>query len=254
MITFGITNSSKYDTNSHKYMEVLLESIWQENIPDVEIIACGDYKNSRIKCIEFEGTISKKLNTLVDNSTKENIILIRDYMELKQGFLDGFKKFGFDWDLSMCVVLNKDNRRYRDWAVWRGDDLFPNDSWIQREKWTNGGKVVPGRVYIPSYDYTDTDRMYISGGLFMGKTKFFKENKFNNDLDIGDAEDVEWFDRCVRDKGINYKMNQYSIIKLQKQKDTIIPYTDKKYGTFEYCTEKFLEFHGTELAESLGNW
>jgi len=243
MITFGICNSSKYNQKSHEYLEKLLESIYKEEIPGVEIICCGDYKTSdpRVKCIEIpnddENPISVKLNTLVENSRNEIVILLRDYMELLPGFWKGFQKFGFDWDLSMCVVCNPDLTRFRDWCVWLGDDLFPNEYWMQNEEYIKQER--PGRPYLPSYSYTDTKRMYISGGLFIGKREFFLKHKFPEHVKLMQSEDVFWMD-SIRLEKFSYKMNRYSGIILQKQKDRCLVLEHEHFGTWEYISKGFV--------------
>lgn len=239
MLTFGICNNSKYDSNSHIYIEKLIKSIEDESIPNIEIICCGDYKNSKFKCIKVDETnnpISVKLNALIKATNNDNLILIRDYMELIPGFWKGFQKFGFDWNLAMCVVANSDLTRFRDWCVWLGDDLFPNESWIQKEEWVKDGVQRMGRPYLPSYSYNDINRMYISGGLFIGQTRFFQQHQFNSKINLGSAEDVEWFD-SIRLHNFTYSMNRYSGIKLQKYKDRCLVLEHPYFGTWDYISK-----------------
>jgi len=244
LITFGICNNSKYDKNSHLYIEELIKSIENENIPNVEIVCCGDYKNSKFKCIGVDETnnpISVKLNTLIRSANNEILILIRDYMELIPGFWKGFKKFGFDWDLAMCVVANLDFARFRDWCVWLGDDLFPNESWQQNESWTGKeGKIRMGRPYLPNYSYDDISRMYCSGGLFIGQTRFFQQHQFNSKINLGSAEDVEWFD-SIRLHNFTYSMNRFSGIHLQKQKDRCLCLEHEHFGSWQYISELLIK-------------
>lgn len=237
MITFGIANSSKYDENSHVYIDKLIKSIEAENITNFEIICCGDYKNSKYKCIEInekDSPISQKLNIFIEEATNPVLIMLRDYMELIPGFWKGFQKFGFDWDLAMCVVANKDYTRFRDWCVWLGDDLFPNESWIQRE-WGEETQRA-GRPYLPSYSYSDVGRMYISGGLFIGKTEFFIKHKFDKNINLGQAEDVKWFD-SIRLHQFNYEMNRFSGVHLQKQKERCLCLEHEHFGGWDYISQ-----------------
>lgn len=234
MITFGIANSSKYDVKSHLYIEKLIKSIEDENIPNVEIICCGDYKNPRFKCLEIcedNNPISKKLNTFINNANNEILVMLRDYMVLMPGWWKGFQKFGFDWDLSMCVVANTDLTRFRDWAVWLGNDLFPNESWTQHEWGTTIERT--GKPYLPSYSYDNIKKMYISGGLFIGKTEFFRKHKFDDNINLGQAEDVKWYDG-LRLHNFSYKMNRYSCIQLQKYKDRCLVLEHEYFGTWDY--------------------
>lgn len=241
MITFGIANDSNYDINSHANLERLIKSIEAESIPGVEIICCGDYKNERFKCInQGKVTISQKLNSMIEGASNEILVLIRDYMLLMPGWWKGFQKFGFDWDLAMCVVANKDRTRFRDWAVWHGSDLFPNESWIQKEVWIKEGQEVPGRPYLPNYSYTDVARMYISGGLFIGKTGFFRKHKFAPELDIGQAEDINFYN-SIRLYKFTYSMNRYSGIILQKQKDRCLTLEHPYFGTWDYISKDLVK-------------
>lgn len=240
MITFGIANSSQYDKNSHQYIENLIKSIEDESIPGVEIICCGDYKNLRFKCIEInekDNPISQKLNIFIENANNDILIMLRDYMTLLPGWWKGFQKFGTDWDISMCVVANTDRTRFRDWCVWLGDDLFPDDSWVQSE-W---GEQInrKGRPYLPSYSYSDVNRMYVSGGLFIGKTDFFRKHKFDPNINLGQAEDVKWFDN-LRLHNFRYEMNRYSCIQLQKYKERCLVLEHEHFGTWEYISKSLI--------------
>ncbi len=241
MVTFGICNSSQYDSNSHNYVDNLIESIWSQNIKDYEIICVGDYKinNSNIKCIEVPNEevnpISVKLNTIIDNSTKDYICFLRDYHQLDKNWWKGWEKFGFDWDLAMNVILNHKNERFLDWVAWC-DPINPR-KWRQIEKWCPEGLDVDGSPFLPTYDYTKTHFMYISGAYWLGSKSFMTKHKFGKELNLGDAEDVNWFNSFRFDK-FSYKMNKYSLTRMQKQKDTPFRAEHPYFESYEYCTKE----------------
>jgi hypothetical protein len=58
--------------------------------------------------------------------------------------------------------------------------------------------------------------MYISGNYWVSKKRVMEEEPLDEDLDWGEAEDVEWSNR-IRDK-YQYVMNTHSKVKCLKDK------------------------------------
>lgn len=253
-ITFGIITNIK-QPETFVFMNRLVDSIADQHIPNCEIIVVGNYKSAFAKCIEFpednNGTsyITRKQNIIIDEAKYENVVFLRDYNLILPGWYKGLEHFGDDWNVLMNPILNLDNTRYRDICHW--DEPGSGDKWTQFEPWTNGGLEVNGRPYLPPYSNLNPIFCYINGGYFLTKKSFISKYRWKDDLQWGQAEDVELSLRIRFDKNFKYRFNPYSLVKLQKQKDRLLPVTSPHFGTFEYCTEKFAEFHGKDLAESL---
>ena len=123
-------------------------------------------------------------------------------MALCDGWYEGYVKFGNDWDICMNVVENSDGSRFRDWCAWDDPELCYPDG--------------VHNIALPSYDYNKTHYMYISGNYWVSKKRVMEEEPLNEDLDWGEAEDVEWSNR-IRDK-YQYVMNTHSKVKCLKDK------------------------------------
>lgn len=259
-LTFGIiTNITKPET--FVFMNRLVDSIQAEvtnnKIENCEVIVVGNYNDYRCRCIEFpednNGTayITRKQNLIIDNAKYENIVFLRDYHLLLPGWYKGLEYFGNDWYVLMNPILNKDNTRYRDLCHW--DEPGSGLGWVQKEPWCLDGRRTEGSPYLPEYSKFNSKYCYINGGYFIAKKYFINEYRWNEELQWGQAEDVDLSLRMRRGINFRYKFNPYSLVKLQKQKDRTLP-VEERFGTFEYCTEKYKEFHGIDLVESLKNW
>lgn len=195
-----------------------------EQLPDYEVIICGNIRDlpfDHKAQIIFRSNekLGAKNNLLIKEAKGQHVVYMRDYMTLAPGWYKGYQDFGGDWDLCMNKIQNPDGSRYRDWCVWDHPDF--GYEWTQYDKpWPNGIKRK-GRPGLVSYNFSDTSGHYISGGYFVGKTKFLQDNPFDGDLDFGECEDIEFCD-TVKHKWI-YKMNTNSVTNLQIQKDVILP-------------------------------
>ena len=116
--TFGIITYEGADD----YINIIIESIEKEEIPNYEIIVVGDYQETRenTKVIPFDetvkaGWITRKKNIITENAKNDIIVYSHDYIKLNRGFYNGWKSFGDDWDIAMNVIENTDGSRYRDW-------------------------------------------------------------------------------------------------------------------------------------------
>jgi len=152
-------------------------------------------KEKSIKRLLFKyGPISYKKNYAAKQAKYNKLCIMHDYVGLEKGWLSGFNNFGNNWDVSMNIILNQDNTRYRDWCAWDYPDIGPG--------------LLPYEHYVK--------QMYISGTYFCVKRKFFIENLLNESLFWGEAEDIEWSLR-VREK-TQFKMNIHSKVKFLKLK------------------------------------
>ena len=229
--TFGIVTYSGHDgTDNLPRVNQIIDAIEQEEIPEYEIIIVGDYaaRANKTRVIEFDETVKKgwitrKKNIITEEAKHDIIVYTHDYIRPVRGFYKGWLKFGDDWDIAMNVVKNYNGARYRDWVVL--DDPRIKPGWVQKEPWCPPeGKTREGRSFFPSYDYKDTEYMYISGGYWVAKKHVMQEEPLNEDVVWGQAEDVEWSDR-IREK-YKYVMNTHSAVELTHYKDPILPVFD----------------------------
>ena len=150
--------------------------------------------------------ITRKKNLLVQHAYFDNICLMHDYVALEAGWREGFKRYGFDWEVCVNAVLNKNQTRHRDWLVWDYPEI--------------GAALLP-------YEVNDLSRfMYISGTYFCVKKFFFLDHPLDERLHWGESEDIEWSIR-VRNY-TNFRFNPYSQVIYTKEKSLDeAPYCDE---------------------------
>ena len=235
--TFSIITSNK---STDIDIVKTIDSIFENNIPseNYEIIVIGgdgewydyDKHGKNVRWIEVneedskENWYVKKKNMVVENSSFDNIVYSHDYFVYDSDWYDNFKEFGEDWDLCMCVLVNKDGHRYRDWFAW--DDIpLCNEPKIN-DNWNPNHDIA-----LVPYDYNKTNKMSISGAWWVAKKHVMISEPINESLRWGEGEDTEWSMR-VRDK-YKYVMNTKSIVRLLRQKRLSSYYVegDEKYTT-----------------------
>lgn len=181
-----------------------------KNIPFDEEILSFSYKNFKtarknrsLKKLFFRtGAICHKKNLAAREARYDKLCIMHDYVGLVEGWINGFERFGEEWDVAMTVVLNADGSRHRDWMCWNHPLLMSNTS-------INEACLMP-------YD-TYSKHMYLSGTYFCVKKEFFLKNPLNEKLFWGEGEDVEWSMR-VRDV-TQFKMNTHSCARYLKLKN-----------------------------------
>lgn len=227
-ITFGIVTSGNDD-----FINKTIDSIEAEQIPNYEVIIVGVFSGSRknTTVIPFDinkSAVSMKKMLAAQSAKYPVLVIMHDYIRLKSGFYEGFVRFGSDWDVASCRILQQDGKRGLDWLG------LPNDT-------------VYGNVLLP-YDYSNPKGQYVPGNFFIVKRGFFIRYPLNVTLLWGESEDIEWSKRIFggaydcgwfRDifKGgfpdepsyeAVYKMNIYSAVEYLKEK-THHPLFDQKY-------------------------
>ena len=115
--TFGITTGGDVDER----IQTICESIRKEKIPNYEIIIVGDSKviGPDVRIIPFDESVetyeymgkkhpphAKKKNLIMKEAKYENVILLHDYISLKEGWYNGFLKFGNNFEVCMCPIVN----------------------------------------------------------------------------------------------------------------------------------------------------
>jgi hypothetical protein len=222
--TFGIITSPR--TRDH--LKSCIDSIKSQGIDknSFEIVIVGNSNiddGENIKKIEFDELIkpmwiTRKKNLITQNSSFNNICYLHDYVSLKEGWYEGFLKFGEAWDICMNPISNLDGARCLDWMGLPDDPVY-------------------GNVVLP-YDYKGSDGMYIPGYYWVAKKKLMEDFPLNEDFVWNEGEDIEWSKRVlggypqrwlknlqdfeegkIKVSNIKYFLNPFSEVKFLKQKN-----------------------------------
>jgi hypothetical protein len=227
--TFGIITS----INSCNYINDIIISIENQNIPNYEIIIIGqinkdlihNFKNTTI--IEFNENIkpqwiTKKKNIITELSKYENIVFLHDYILFEPNWYNGFIEFDkeySDWEISMCKVKNIDGKRAIDWMG------LPNDTKY-------------GNVLLP-YHYRNPKGMYIPGNFWIAKKNVMQKYPLNENLLWGQAEDIEWSKRVLG--GAIYSTWLRNMIKIPMNKEVDETTCINKYYMNTYSSVIYLK-------------
>jgi hypothetical protein len=234
--TFGIITN-----NNHSSVNLIIDSIEKQNIPEYEIILVGieNIKRKHTQCIFFNenavpGWITKKKNLITHHAKYENIVYMHDYIVLEDNWYNGFLTYDNNFDIIINKINNSDGSRFRDWILnidfLKG--MFLNvvqnvPTCNSRDIWTVCGEDKRNKLNIPPdtstifLDYNDDGKkwqkyIYLSGAYFICKKHVMMECPLNENLLHCQGEDVEWSQR-VRTK-YQFKFNKYSSVKLLKYK------------------------------------
>lgn len=220
-ITFGIITNGNNDI----YLEQIIKSIKNQNIPKYEIIVVGktSIKNNIIN-IPFnedikKDWISRKKNIIAQTAKYDILVIMHDYYQLLPNWYKGFMEFGEDWDICMTIIENTDSTRYRDWVSWNDPEIGKLSGFIWHENgvpWASGTHHSP--IAIVPYTYDKTENLYIDGGYWVCKKHVMIEQPIDETRLRGQGEDVEWSKRV---RGLyKYVINTHSKVKLLKYKLT----------------------------------
>ncbi len=206
--TFGIVTTP----SSCEYLQLIVDSIESEHIPNFQIIIIGgneSYNDGIIQTIPFNesinpGWVTKKKNLITQHAKYENIVYMHDYMILLPGWYDGFLKFGETFTTCMTRIINADGSRYRDWCLYKPD--------------TDPLGIPDPQLMLPYKFKNLSHLMYISGAYWVSKKTISEKYPQNEEKMWGDSEDIEWSLRARNDK---FYMNEYSSVKLLKWKHPV---------------------------------
>lgn len=184
---------------------------------------CKKIKNKNVRYITFReigilpGWITIKKNLGVKNSKYDKVVVSHDYIGVEPGWLDGFKKFGSDFDVCVTQVLLDNGKRTRDWMTWDYPDIGPG--------------LLPYSVECTKYQY-------INGAYFICKRDFYIDNPLDESRRWGEEEDIEWSKR-IREKTI-FRINTNSKVRYLKSKPVdAAPYCDSWMKNTEKINQIF---------------
>jgi len=219
--TFGIIT----DGNSDNFIEIIIDSIHKNNIPNYEIIIVGNsniHQTDIIQIIKFDenivsGWITRKKNIISLNAKYENIVMLHDYVALQNDWYNGFLKYGNDFDWCVTKIMNNDGRRFRDYT------LFPYEVDYLNIFYSPGKDIdeyFNNHCLLP-YNFINTIKtnkyMYISGAYYVIKKNIANTFFLNEALVHCQGEDVEYSKR-LHENNIIIKCNSFSSVKLLKYK------------------------------------
>jgi len=222
--TFGIITDGNFDN----FIEIIINSIINNNIPNYEIIIVGNSQlnnTDKIKIIKFNenikpGWITKKKNVISLNAKYENIVMLHDYVSLQDDWYDGFLKYGNNFHWCVTKITNNDGTRFRDYTLFPYEVDYLNIDYSPGkdiDQYFNENCLLP-------YDFINninTNKyMYISGAYYIIKKNIATKFLLDENLVHCKGEDVEYSKR-LHENGIIIKCNKYSSVVLLKQKNPI---------------------------------
>ena len=100
--TFGIITAGTSDES----LNLVIDSIERQNIPEYQILVVGNSHVSRKNTfiIPFDesvrpGWITRKKNIVTVNSRYENVVYTHDYVVFEDDWYEGFLRFGEDFKI-----------------------------------------------------------------------------------------------------------------------------------------------------------
>lgn len=221
-VGFGIisnTSTNAYNSNS-SHLPRVIESIRNLNIPNFKISICdaGDPRIDMTDIIHIKWDEEKNphkigLKKNANNNKLETDIVVHlhDYMVFDPDWWDGYKQFGFDWDICVNKLFEADFPGHH--GQW-----MRNRDWIRSARRTASMKVNEEAGYekivncslVDYNDYTQLPYQYVPGNYWVSK-RYVMENDPISDRSAGDSEDVEWSERVI--PKYKFKMNTYSTVR-----------------------------------------
>jgi len=172
----------------------LIGSINLQRFPEYEIIVCGLLPDEMIwrpfRFIECDGASRGKLGLLRNTAARmakyDHLLILDDDMFLHADFYPGLMKFGEDYDLLSCKILNPDGSRFWDWNIHNNGDYL--------------------------MDYTETSPLVsLTGGFTLMKKEVFERVQWSETLGFYEMEDVDFTERVKRE-GFSIKFNPLSTV------------------------------------------
>lgn len=188
--SFGIITNGK----NQKQLDQLINSIVAQNIPEFEIIVCGEYqsKHPSVKLLsdveiisDIRAPITLKKNKIVNDAKFENLFILHDRYSLPFNWFKRMKDYGNYFELLIIPNIGPSGKRVNDYIKFKG---FPDEiahfksvsSSMQYYKWSN--------------------QLYSQGGILIIKKTIYNQVALDNRLFWGELEDVQ-FSKIIQLKG-----------------------------------------------------
>jgi hypothetical protein len=202
--TFGIITSK----GSQQFLKEIVDSIRIQAIPNYEIIIVGGTSSIEgCKRIPFDesvkaGWITRKKNLIFREAAYENIVIMHDYVVLREGWYEGFLLHGDSFQLCINPIQTVDGRRFRDYLLF---NQFLHPRFSNKTLLPYDCKVSPKVSRI----------MYVSGTYYVVKKELALKYPLREELAHNEGEDVIF---CHDIESPHIQCNRYSSVRLLKQK------------------------------------
>jgi cellulose synthase/poly-beta-1,6-N-acetylglucosamine synthase-like glycosyltransferase len=174
----------------------LIESIREQNVSQFEILIGGDVP-ARLElaadvAIQMPekarmGRLGAMRNALCREAHGTILVVLDDDIILADDWAEGMEKYGEDFDLLSCVIINPDGTRYWDWKTYKD-----------------------GNNALLPYDQTSPD-ISLTGGLCIMKRQVFNAVQWDETRGFYENEDVDFTNR-VKAAGLRIAFNPYSLV------------------------------------------
>jgi hypothetical protein len=192
-VTFGFVTDGLND----QLLIQGIQSIKDARISDYEIIVIGNTSivDSKVKILKFDdetkpGWITRKKNLLANESTKDVMVILHDYISLGSSWneINYQSVIAEEWDVAVCKFENLDGSRWCDWHLWPFNTRFLKIPFKYSVK-----------CLLPYNCKNLTNLMYVNGTVIIVRREYFLKNPLDESRVWGQGEDVEWSLR-LRDK------------------------------------------------------
>jgi hypothetical protein len=209
--TFGIITNGTQDI----FLQLILNSIYEENIPHYEVIIVGNttiIPTKYVRIIPFDETvkpmwITRKKNIISLEAKYENIVFLHDYVRLEKGWYAGFLQFGNDFQFCTNKIQNINGDRYNDYTLFL---------WYMLEIDTR----FQLQCLLP-YDFKPTylsnKLTYIPGYYYIIKKNLALQYPLDERKGHTEGEDID-LSYSLTQNNIMIKCNSYSTVKFLKDK------------------------------------
>ncbi len=175
MISFVIIT----DKQEPEKLAKAVDCIRAQSIPGAELFIVED-KNRTGRLGALRNTGCKMTNNPV-------LVVMDDDIYLHGDFYSGLQKYGNDFDILSCKILNPDGSRYWDWKIH-----------------------VNGKNELLEYDKT-SENQSLTGGLTIMKRRVFEKVQWDETKGFYQAEDVDWTNRA-KAAGFRIAFNPHSTV------------------------------------------
>lgn len=173
MISFVVITDNQEPQKLHK----TIECIRAQHIPGAELILVEDKRRT--------GRLGLLRNIGCRKTDNPIIVVIDDDIYLHDDWYAGLQKYGDDFDILSCKILNPDGSRFWDWKI-----------------------NIDGKNALLDYDKVSPD-ISLTGGLTIMKRRVFERVQWDEERGFYQAEDVDFTERA-KAAGFRIAFNPHS--------------------------------------------
>lgn len=189
-ISFAIITSG----NDEQAVNLVIDSIEREQIPDYDIMVIGgmfcNINRNNVRHIPIIDSIyngiplNVKKNAGARNAKCPNLVIMHDYYNLTPGWYQNVVEFGFDWDICVHKAFHNKSQGSMLGNGWRTEKIatYPE---------------IPFAMPIPMDIECFIPYMAIQGAYWMCKTEVMLKYPMDETLLKGQLEDIEWSSKVV---------------------------------------------------------